>query len=175
MNRLEAAALIKEGVLTEPMGQLWMDLGCGSGTFTLALATIIPGQSRIYAIDKNLTVMKELPKILGTTLIQNIKLDFISEELPQEMFDGILMANSLHYISEKSIFIKRVIDRLKLGGNLIIVEYEALYSNPMVPYPIKRAELEELLVYHGLIDFRILGEKQSKYGHLIYSLASTKK
>jgi methylase of polypeptide subunit release factors len=42
-----------------PLPQLWLDLGCGTGLFTLALAGNLPAGSKIIAIDKDEKAFKE--------------------------------------------------------------------------------------------------------------------
>ncbi len=47
-------------------------------------------------------------------------------------------------------------------------------SNPMVPYPIRKVDLKRVLEAQGMNDFRTLGEKPSRYGHMIYSISCRK-
>lgn len=51
MKQADAIALIEKGIdASSP--QYWADLGCGSGTFTMAMHTILPAGSHLVAIDK---------------------------------------------------------------------------------------------------------------------------
>jgi trans-aconitate methyltransferase len=47
----EATALIRTPVIEWVRPQSWCDLGCGSGTFTTALAQLLAPGSRIHAVD----------------------------------------------------------------------------------------------------------------------------
>ena len=49
----EAAGLIKSNSISQTEPEVWAELGCGSGTFTNALASILIFGSIIYAVDKN--------------------------------------------------------------------------------------------------------------------------
>jgi ubiquinone/menaquinone biosynthesis C-methylase UbiE len=51
MTQRDAIALIDHPILRAAPPTHWADLGCGSGTFTLALATLLPPGSTIEAID----------------------------------------------------------------------------------------------------------------------------
>ena len=143
-----------------PSPQLWLDLGCGSGVFTSALAELLPSGSQVIGIDKS---FQYLPKSSANGVrISFVQADF-SYAFKMERFDGVMMANSLHYMSEQ----ENMIDRLALlMGSLpqfLIVEYDSDAANPWVPYPIKYAQLEYLSLNKG---WRItkLGERQSIYG-----------
>ncbi|SDF65617.1 Methyltransferase domain-containing protein [Dyadobacter soli] len=51
MTNQEAIELIGGGTNGE-QEQYWLDLGCGTGTFTEALATVLPAHSNITGVDK---------------------------------------------------------------------------------------------------------------------------
>src|SRR3989442_10992843 len=50
MDSDDAVALLKAAIPREP--GVWADLGAGTGTFTRALASLLPG-GRVYAVDQN--------------------------------------------------------------------------------------------------------------------------
>src|SRR6476469_4415874 len=81
--------------------QAWADLGCGNGLFTKALASLLPGGSRIHAIDADEKTIKEIPSSYNGVGIEKSVLDFTSDRLVLQHMDGIMMANSLHYVKEK--------------------------------------------------------------------------
>ena len=98
----------------------WADLGCGSGVFTLALAEILAPGSTIEAIDLNPTIAAQTtPR--GITIISR-KADFTKLDLApisagpsartpattSPGFDGILMANSMHYVADKRDFLQKL-------------------------------------------------------------------
>jgi len=96
MQQSDTIALIKNAV-TSKQPQRWADLGCGSGTFTFALNGILSAGSHITAIDKQL---QKLP-------LDFYKADFEKDDLPLSGLDGILMANSFHYVRDKQKLIKK--------------------------------------------------------------------
>jgi precorrin-6B methylase 2 len=59
----EATELIRINEISGTRAQTWCDLGCGTGTFTLALATLLPPSSVIYAIDKDEKSLSRIPDI----------------------------------------------------------------------------------------------------------------
>jgi len=56
--------------------------------------------------------------------------------------DGVVMANSLHYVQDKQPVLESVHNMLRPGGRLIIVEYGTDRGNPWVPFrsPISSGE-----------------------------------
>src|SRR5260221_3628374 len=108
MQLKEAIGLI-DHVDFKPTGkQSWYDLGAGNGTFTIALAHLLPAGSLIYAIDNNAAALQHIPGISGNANIKTFQQDFILDELPYHNLDGVMMANSLHYVKNKIAFIQKI-------------------------------------------------------------------
>lgn len=163
MDIRDAITLIKHTEATPVTQSVWADLGCGSGLFTYALAHLLAPGSTIYAWDKGNTSLSPLPH----PQLINIKpgrLDFLKSELPVSGLDGILMANSLHYVPDKPAFLERVIPHLQENGIFLIVEYETTKANPWVPYPVPFPALKSLFHKAGFTIAVKLQERPSLYG-----------
>jgi len=104
--------------------QYWADLGCGSGLFTAALARLLPAGSTVYGIDTHPTVRQQTIHSVGSTdkptSIIPIKADFVKTPLDLPPLDGILMANSLHYVKNKPALIQ------KLRSHMHPISYDSL-------------------------------------------------
>jgi ubiquinone/menaquinone biosynthesis C-methylase UbiE len=161
MKIAEAAALIEDGLQSKIPNATWADLGCGSGTFTKALSLLLGDGSKIYAVDKE-SYRIQSPEA-STTEIEFVKMDFMSDELPFSNLDGILMANSLHYVKAKTQFIEHVKKLLKPDGKMIIVEYDTEKQNPWIPYPIRFERLIEAFSFCGFRHIKKIGERNSVY------------
>ena len=161
MQLSDATELIQKINISTRVSQVWVDLGCGDGLFTRALATLLPEKSTVYAIDKlNNLLNKNVP---GRTIIFQ-KADFEKEELVLPKLDGILMANSLHYVSNQKIFIEKLLSKLNTGNtSLVFIEYDMDTSNSWVPYPLSFVSLQKLIKSIGLAPLQKLGEKKSIY------------
>src|SRR6185436_19653309 len=103
--------------------QLYVDVGAGSGMFTHALASLLGG-GKILAIDKDERALKQIPSQIGAVQIETLAADFMSYNFEDLNADGILMANALHFVSDKAEFLLKVRKGLKTGGVLVVVEYE---------------------------------------------------
>lgn len=164
MELSEAIELIQNSRFPQADTAVWADLGCGSGLFTFALAHFLPAGSTIHAVDKEPVAFNGSPRPEGT-IVQPWKLDFIAELLPFRDLDGILMANSLHYVSDKKGLIKRLSTYMKPDGPFLIVEYDTDKPVPhWVPYPVSFRSLQPLFAGLGYKNVEKLGERPSVYG-----------
>jgi ubiquinone/menaquinone biosynthesis C-methylase UbiE len=158
MLQAEAIYLIQNAITGE-RPQRWADLGCSAGTFTLALNNILPSGSHITAIDEQ---SQNLP-------VEFIKANFEKEDLPLSCLDGILMANSLHYIRDKQKLIKKLEGYFAGRPTFLIIEYDTTRFNPWVPYPIDYQKLQQLFTAHGYNNINKLAEISSRFGGRMYS------
>jgi ubiquinone/menaquinone biosynthesis C-methylase UbiE len=161
MKTSDATSLIERGFSSKLLSTHWADLGCGSGVFTNALAGLLGDASKIYAVDRDDQHLKILETYKGE--IEFIKLDFIQDPLPFVNLDGILMANSLHFVKDKSAFAEKIKKHLKRNGQLIIVEYDTERQNRWVPYPASFDKLTQIFSAAGFTSIKKIGERNSVY------------
>lgn len=171
----DATALLQSPHHSYPSHQTWADLGAGTGTFTLALAEILSPPGRIVAVDNNAGALRQIPSLHHQIIIETRQTDFTEEDLSLENLDGILMANALHYVKDKVIFINKLCKYLKEDGCFLIVEYETDRANPWVPYPIRFEALRELFITTGFLSAEKLGEAPSRYQGKMYAAFISKK
>ena len=162
MEQKEAIALIKRGI-SGKSAQHWADLGCGGGTFTTALAGVLPWDSYIHAADKD---PQHLPARINEVSIGFNRLNFNSDSLAFSDLDGILMANSLHFVRDKAQLFKRLENCFKAERRYIIVEYEGRWPSPWVPYPVPYLKLVDLAKGYEVSK---LAELPSRFGGMMYS------
>ena len=165
-----ALLLIEEGVERTGTQQIWADLGAGNGVFTRALSTQLHDGSTMYAVDTNVTRMASI-RVWQQIVLKVIHADFTRDIWTTEPLDGILMANSLHFVKDKEAFLQKLRSRLKPGGRLMIVEYEMEKGNTWVPYPISFNKLSEIAMRVGFSTVKKLQEVPSVYDNrMIYSV-----
>ena len=133
MNISEAAALIRTSRIEWAQPQSWCDLGSGSGTFTKALAQFLAPGSIIYAVDFDSRAMENIPDRHHEVEIRKIVGDLRSSSLRLPSVDGILMANTLHFIPEQEAFLRRL---RPIAHRFVIVEYEQPRPSRWRPYPV---------------------------------------
>ena len=160
----KARSLIGPGV--EGQDGSWTDLGCGDGIFTAALYTLLDMGSMIYAVDKKQSALDALVRNFVESYPdaapQPIAADF-TRELTLPLLDGLLMANSLHFVRRKRPVLDQLVTLLKPGGRLIVVEYNTSRGNFAVPHPLDEAGFLALAREAGLRQPRILARIPSTF------------
>lgn len=173
MNHKGHVSLIEKAILKT--AGVWVDLGSGSGAFTLALREVGGEGIEIYSVDKYSPSLDDQEKAFDEMFpgsnIHYLHADF-TEELPLQQLDGILMANSLHYVKNQERFLLKLHRYLKPHGKLLLVEYNADEGNAWVPYPISFKKFQKLAQSSEFAEPKFLKRIPSNFLNEIYS-AST--
>lgn len=171
MDHADHVALLREAV---GRGGTWADIGAGSGAFTLALADLLGQDGKILAVDRDRAALDRNVEAVavrfGTVDIEARVADFTHRlELP--LLDGIVAANSLHFVTrDRQVDAVRALAlHLRPGGAFVIVEYDADLGNPWVPHPFGFAMWERMATAAGLIGTRRLHRVPSRFLGGIYS------
>ncbi|PSL23690.1 methyltransferase family protein [Chitinophaga ginsengisoli] len=165
MRTEDAIQFIRHQELTLSGPSNWADLGCGSGTFTTALAHYLQAGSLIYAVDQKLAANLKIPVPAGIQ-VKTLELDFVKDEWPFAQLDGIVLGNALHYVKDQSAFMEKIERYLKPEGKLLIVEYNTDRPVPTwVPYPLSYHSLEKLFKTRGYNHIEMIAERSSVYGN----------
>jgi SAM-dependent methyltransferase len=140
MDHADHVQLLRGGVPHEPGA--WADLGAGSGAFTLALADLLPAGSTIAAVDRDAAALRQLESAFSrfargraVPTLTIMRADF-TKDLDLGRLDGVVMANSLHFVKDKAAVLARVRAALGDGGRFLLVEYDTDRGNDWVPYPL---------------------------------------
>jgi ubiquinone/menaquinone biosynthesis C-methylase UbiE len=177
MDHPDHVRLLRDGVPDAP--GTWADLGAGEGAFTLALADLLGPRSTIHAVDRDAGALRELErryaalaKRRSLAAVSTVVADF-TRELALPPLDGIVMANSLHFVREKGPVLARVRAMLATGGTLLLVEYDTDEGNTWVPYPLSFGTWQALAADSGFTGTRLIGSQPSRFLGRIFSAAST--
>jgi len=173
MDARDAARLIAPGI----SGRVWADLGAGRGTFTTALATLLGASGHVYAVERDAGAVDALEKLAHRrghderARIDVVRADFATAPLTLQDVDGILMANSLHYVSDddQPPLLARLADKLNERGVLLIVEYDDRPRSRWVPYPVAFHRLAEVAQRAGLAEPELIGRRESAFGGTMYA------
>jgi len=165
-----AARLIEKGISQSATPQKWVDLGAGTGLFTNALASLLGAGNMVYAVDKDSTSLNAIKVNYTQAVITKVQKNFIDEDLNWEKWDGVLMANALHFASDPLTLLHKINQTLQPNGRLIVVEYNTDKPNPWVPYPVSFLSLTKLVKTAGFTSATLLDEERSLYNRAtIYS------
>jgi SAM-dependent methyltransferase len=168
----DAVSLIRDAVGHDT--GVWADLGAGSGTFTLALEEVLGPGSVIYAVDTDGHALAALrPPRHANSRIVSVRADFTRPlEFPglgAALLDGILLANALHFVRDATRVLTQLAQRIRVGGRVVIVEYDRRGASQWVPYPIAAAHWSELATSADLSDARVVATRPSSYSGTLYA------
>jgi ubiquinone/menaquinone biosynthesis C-methylase UbiE len=164
-RRIEKARTLLQPGIPGP-GSLWADVGCGDGIFTAALHTLIRPGGEIYGVDKSQRALQALARNFAQSYpdasIHLVQADF-TRPLALPPLNGLLTANSLHFVREKRPVVVQLAGLLKPGGRLIVVEYNTTWANPAVPHPLDETGFLRLADEAGLREGQILARIPSTF------------
>src|SRR6266849_10688526 len=164
VDQAELVGLLRGGI--DANGGWWADLGAGEGAFTLALADLLGPGAHITAVDKDARALD----VMGHGVEARVA-DF-TKPLDLHDLDGVVMANSLHFVRNKAPVLESVRGMLSPGGRLIVVEYSTDRGNPWVPYPFTYATRVRMAEAAGLQGTEQLHSVPSRYFGSMYSALS---
>ena len=170
MDHADHVRLLRDGVTP---GGTWADLGAGSGAFTLALAELVGPGGEVIAVDRDRGALRELEHALrpGGAAVRTLGADFANPiDLPS--LDGVVMANSLHFVRDKTPVLALVHRMLKPSGRLLLVEYDSDKGNHWVPHPMSFETWRALADANGFTRTRKLGSEPSRFLGRIFSAES---
>ena len=158
-------------------GKIWIDAGCGNGTFTFPLANMV---SMVIALDTNKHNLSYLESKISSELNIETKLfDFNNPAWYKIPVDGIIFGFSLHYnpIHKKSL--ENAYLQLKSGGRLVVFEYSSEKPVPWVPHPLPINKLISILKELNFQDIQVVENFQShrrskNWDNASYSLVANK-
>lgn len=170
MDHAEHVRLLRDGVTR---GGRWADLGAGTGAFTLALAELVGPEGEVVAVDRDRGALRQLERAVrpGGATVRTLAADF-TKAVDLASLDGVVMANSLHFVRDKAPVLEIVRSMLKPSGRLLLVEYDADHGNTWVPHPLTFETWRALADANGFTGTRELASVPSRFLRRIYSAAS---
>ena len=172
MDHADHVRLLRDGVTR---GGTWADLGAGTGAFTLALAELVGPGGEVIAVDRDRGALRELERAVrprGATM-RTMGADF-TKPIDLGSLDGVVMANSLHFIRDKAPVLALVHRMLKPSGRLLLVEYDADSGNAWVPHPMSFETWRALADANGFRGTRQLATVPSRFLRRIYAAMSVR-
>jgi len=164
VDHADLVGLLKPAVTAR--GGSWGDLGAGEGAFTLALADLLGPEAHITAVDKDARALRAIGRGIETRVA-----DF-TRPLDLRELDGVVMANSLHFVRNKRPVLLAVRAMLKPGAPLVVVEYSTDRGNPWVPHPFSFETWKSMAADAGLVGTALLATVPSRYFGAMYSAVS---
>lgn len=165
---------ILKQMLPVRQGAVILDLACGKGLYSLFLSRLSGPSGLIYAVDlweDGLRMLEEEALTKEVATIAAIKADATKEiDIEAYSIDLCLMATVLHDFKEMNAaqtVLKQVLNLLKPGGCLAVIEFKKMDGPPGPPAHIRltQEETEELVT--GLGFKKITTADIGDYNYLI--------
>jgi SAM-dependent methyltransferase len=175
MEHDERVALIADGVF----GRTWAELGSGRGAFVTALADILGPDGCIYSVDRDPSALRKQQELMQANFskvpVTYLHADF-TRSLDLPLLDGILMANSLHFVpyEDQVAVVTQIGSYLRPGGRVVVVEYDTDRGNMWVPHPFRYERWEKTAGQAGFSSTRPLAYRPGSFLEGMYSAVSEK-
>ncbi len=146
-NPARVAELNPEGTLRLlglKAGEIFCDIGAGSGLFTLPAARITGAP--VYALETDeamLALIRNRADAEGLD-IRTIRVTDAGFGVPDSMADIVLVATALHEIQDKHAFLTNVHKLLRKNGTVAVIEFRE-GETPMGPNPSHRMGREDVV------------------------------
>jgi SAM-dependent methyltransferase len=130
----------------------------------------------IYSVDRDAGALRRQSAELAARF-PNVPVEYLEGDFTRPLglppVDGIVMANSLHYVRDKKPVLGLVRSYLKPDGRLLLVEYDTDRGNHWVPYPLSYTTWEQVAREAGFGEVRLLATRPSSFlGRFYSSLAA---
>ena len=151
-----------------------LDMGCGTGLVTVALA---PHLGSITGIDSSCGMLEKLAekvKVSGMTNVKTVLCDLSTGEMPEGTFHLIVSAMVLHHIEDPGALLASLKLRLYPGGWIALADLEAedgsFHEDPtgIFHHGFSRTELTRLLENSGYVSISITEATTMQKGDRTY-------
>lgn len=118
-----------------------VDLGGGTGIFSLALLELVPLREPVICVDPYPEMLDQIPE---EAHIRTVVDDALGFSRRSGAYDRILIKEAIHHIDEREELFANLHQRLRPGGILLLV-----HVPPDLEYPLFRAALERSRTWHA--------------------------
>jgi len=139
---------VMEALALKP-GETVADIGAGTGYFTVRIARAVGPEGRVLAHDISQEMLGFLERRLEAEQLDNVELKKVERDdamLPERGVNTIIMVDTIHYIKERTAYVKRLREGLKPGGRFVIIDYRVkpFEERPWGPPPEQQIPKEQL-------------------------------
>lgn len=146
-------------------GMTMVDVGCGSGYFTIPASKIVGNSGKVYAVD----VQKEmLSKLMQNDLPDNVIVSLAENDYKFPIKDGISDFTLLAFVVHENVHIEKFLNEVgritKDNGRIVILEWKKQHEEMGPPYE-ERISQEELVRILSELNFLIVEQGELNESH----------
>ncbi len=162
--------LVKAGI--KP-GDIFMDIGCGNGYFSLPAARMVGPKGRVYALDVSGVMLAEIRSKVASLGIFNIHAHQVTRDklkIPEADATMAFISDVLHEVDDKKDFLAAVSAALKPGARLAVIEW-IKKETPTGPPLKERLSEDEMQVLLKKAGFTEPAAAELSASHVLYTCA----
>jgi len=128
-------------------GQVFIDIGCGPGFFTLPAARIVGVKGEAYAVDTEPLMLVELKKRNPPSNVKCVVSDESSVPLSDNIGDFLLLVHVIHEAENKNAFLLELKRLMRPGAKLLVIDWKKRNEEhgPPIEDRVTIKELKSLL------------------------------
>ncbi len=123
-------------------GMTCVDLGCGTGTFSLPALALVGETGTVYAVDDSAEMLDYLRAKSPSSNLKIVHSDAGRTGLTDEIADFCLLAFILHEVGDARRPVAETLRLLKPGGVVLAVEWQAELESPGPPPKMRLSEAQ---------------------------------
>lgn len=141
-------------------GEVFADIGCGIGYFSIPAARIAGETGTVYALDiapQMLQVVAEKAEQEGLANIKPVQCEEYDFVLPEAAAATVFTCNVLHEVPDQYRFLSEMKRLLKKEGKMVIIDWEKVQSDygPPIEHRIDKEEVRSRLEKLGFKELTI--------------------
>lgn len=150
-------------------GERVLDVGCGSGYFTIPLARRVGTGGHVHALDIQPPILEACREQVAASGLGNVILALSEESrfpLPDAAVDMVFASNLMHELEDPPAFLAEVRRVLAPGGRLCVIDWEKIETGigPPVSERLTPEETETLLARGG---FRVVSRASVSWANYL--------
>jgi len=178
----ERKAILDPGKLLPRFGlqEGWtiLDIGCGPGLFTFAMANVVGPRGRIYGIDMEPLMIRRLEERRMEWHVTNVTSILSTEDsipLPDAIADLALMSTVLHELEGAGTTVEAA-RILKSTGTLAVIDWKKKRENigPPIQHRLSEREAAAMLRAAGFEPGKAMDLGPSLFGFAAHKIYSTR-
>ncbi len=146
-------------------GMTCVDLGCGTGTFSLPMVYYVGNEGIVYAVDDSAEMLEYLRARNPPPNLKLVQRDAKQTELSSQIADFCLLAFILHEVKQPDGLINEAFRLLRPEGKALVVEWKAELDSPgpLRSRRLSREQVGRLFEQIGFSCFQYLDWSKNHY------------